>query len=193
MKREFLTNLGLTEEQVTSVMNENGKDIEKYKREIDKYKTELDSTKTSLDEANQTIDSYKEMDIEGIKQSVEDWKTKYKNDTEALNNKLVEQERSHARDAYFSGMKFSSESAKRGIIDQFNEQNFELKDGKFIGADEFIKGLKESDASAFATEEEPKIDPHLPRFSSSIQNPKTKQQTGFGFNFNGVRSKPKEN
>lgn len=193
MKREFLTNLGLTDEQVTSVMSENGKDIEKYKREADKYKTELESTKTSLEEANQTIDSYKEMDIEGIQQSVKDWKTKYKNDTEALNNKLIEQERNYARDAYFSDMKFTSESAKRGIIDQFNEQNFELKDGKFIGADEFIKGLKETDASAFVTEEEPKPNPQLPRFSSGTQNPKSNQPKGFGFNFNGVRSKPKEN
>ena len=66
-----------------------------------------------------------------------------------MNNKLTQQERDFATNSYFAGMNFTSESAKRGIISQFKEQNFELKDGKFIGADEYINGLKESDAGAF--------------------------------------------
>ena len=34
MKREFLKNLGLTDEQVNQIMTENGNDIEKYRKEI---------------------------------------------------------------------------------------------------------------------------------------------------------------
>ena len=57
MKREFLTNLGLTEEQVNKIMDENGRDIEKYRKDVEKYskesekyKTQYESTKSSLDE-----------------------------------------------------------------------------------------------------------------------------------------------
>ncbi len=38
MKREFLTNLGLTEEQINKIMDENGRDIEKYRRKVFKGK-----------------------------------------------------------------------------------------------------------------------------------------------------------
>ena len=83
MKREFLTNLGLTEEQVNKIMDENGRDIEKYRKDVEKYskesekyKTQYESTKSSLDEANKTIASYKDkdMDIEKIQKSADEWK-----------------------------------------------------------------------------------------------------------------------
>ena len=35
MKREFLKNLGLTDEQVNQIMTENGNDIEKYRKEVE--------------------------------------------------------------------------------------------------------------------------------------------------------------
>ena len=35
MKREFLKELGLSDEQVNSIMAENGKDIEKHKTELE--------------------------------------------------------------------------------------------------------------------------------------------------------------
>lgn len=189
MKTEFLKNLGLTDEQISSIMAENGKDVEKYKASSEKYKQQFESTKASLDEANTAIQSYKDMDIEGIKHSVDEWKEKYEKDTQELNNKLIAQERSHAVDSYFSQMKFSSESAKRGIIAQFNEQNFDLKDGKFIGAEEFMNKLKETDAGAFAKEEP---DNPLPSFSRGTGTNPVGNKNDFGFNFNGVRSKPKE-
>lgn len=41
MKRKFLEDMGLTKEQVDSIMDENGKDIESMKSERDNYKTQL--------------------------------------------------------------------------------------------------------------------------------------------------------
>ncbi len=35
MKREFLKNLGLTDEQVNQIVTENGNDIEKYRKEVE--------------------------------------------------------------------------------------------------------------------------------------------------------------
>ena len=140
-------------------MTENGNDIEKYRKEVESKTKELETLNTkyesaqnSLNDANKQIKSYKDMDIEGIKNSAAEWEKKYKDETAELNNKLTQQERDFATNSYFAGMNFTSESAKRGIISQFKEQNFELKDGKFIGADEYINGLKESDAGAFVVE-----------------------------------------
>lgn len=191
MKTDFLKSLGLTDEQINSVMAENGKDVEKYKTSSEKYKQQYEDTKASLDEANTTIQSYKDMDIESIRKSAEEYKTKFEQKEAEMNQKLAQKERDYQMDKYFSSMKFSSESAKRGIIAQFNEQNFDLKDGKFVGAEEFMNKLKETDAGAFAKEEP---DNPLPSFTRGINtNPAPNNKDTFNFGFSGVRPRPKEN
>lgn len=83
MKREFLKNLGLTDEQVNQIMTENGNDIEKYRKEVESKTKELETLNTkyesaqnSLNDANKQIKSYKDMDIEGIKNSAAEWEKK---------------------------------------------------------------------------------------------------------------------
>ena len=48
MKRKFLEDMGLTKEQVDSIMAENGTDIESIKQERDTYKTQLDTAQATL-------------------------------------------------------------------------------------------------------------------------------------------------
>lgn len=48
MKRKFLEDMGLTKEQVDSIMAENGNDIEAFKQERDTYKTQLETAQTTL-------------------------------------------------------------------------------------------------------------------------------------------------
>lgn len=48
MKRKFLEDMGLTKEQVDSVMAENGNDIEAIKQERDTYKGQLETAQSTL-------------------------------------------------------------------------------------------------------------------------------------------------
>jgi hypothetical protein len=48
MKRKFLEDMGLTKEQVDSIMAENGNDIEAIKQERDNYKGQLETAQTTL-------------------------------------------------------------------------------------------------------------------------------------------------
>ena len=75
MKRKFLEDMGLTKEQVDSIMAENGTDIEAAKGELEQTKAELEQTKTQLQEANTTIDGFK--DYDQVKGQVEEYRTKY--------------------------------------------------------------------------------------------------------------------
>ena len=86
MKRDFLKGLGLDDSVIDQIMDENGKDIQREKnavnkvnQDLEKYKAENEGLKTQLSEANTQIQSFKEMDIDGIKASAEEWKTKYEN------------------------------------------------------------------------------------------------------------------
>ena len=76
MERKFLEDLGLEKDVIDKIMAENGKDIEAEKQKLTAQKAELDGIKKQLNEANQQIESFKGMDIEGIKKAAEDWKVK---------------------------------------------------------------------------------------------------------------------
>lgn len=149
MKREDLQAKGLTDEQIDFVMAENGKDVEKVKTKLTAAETARDDYKEQLETANTTIQGYKDMDIDGIKRSVTDWETKYNTDTKALQDKLDGQAYDFAMKEYVNGYQFTSELVKQAVIAQLKEQNFKLNDGKFLGADDFMKQLKEANPSAF--------------------------------------------
>ena len=108
---------------------------EKYMSE----KTRADGLDEQLKTANTEIQSYKEMDIDGIKTKAAEWETKYATDTQALQEKLNQQAYDYETERYLTGYKFSSELAKKAAIQEFKEKKFQLQDGKFLGADDFMK------------------------------------------------------
>ena len=115
------------------------------KEKLDAKITELSGVKTQLADANKEIQSYKDMDIEGIKKSAQEWENKYKTDTAALNDKLTAQERKHQTDMFFSGYEFTSKAAQAGIRMEFDKKEFKLEDGVFQGASDYMKSLMENE------------------------------------------------
>lgn len=121
--------------------------------------TESEGYKKQLEEANSLIKSYKDVkdkDIEGLKQSAKDWETKYDTDTKALQEKLAAQEKTFAAERYLDGQKIKSPLSRKTILNEFLAQNLEFKDGKFIGADEYMKGIREQYPDEFQTDENTK-------------------------------------
>lgn len=145
--REFLKGLELEDETIDTIMVEHGKLVTKDKEEITNLKKQVE-------DANKEIQSYKDMDIDSIKQSATDWEDKY--------NKLItEQEeakkesiRKERTDAFFNEVKFSSEMARAGVIAKFNEKDFKYDEESksFQGAKEWLEELKKNDANSFVSE-----------------------------------------
>ena len=152
--REFLKGLDLDKETIDSIMAEHGKEITGLKEEKETLAKERDDLKTQLTDANNEIKSYKDMDIESIKKSATDWETKYndlvKSQEEAKNQEIKTQ---RVND-FFKDIKFSSESAKAGVISKFNEQDFKYdeKTSKYQGASEWLEDIKKNDAGAFLSD-----------------------------------------
>lgn len=116
--------------------------------------TELNGVKEQLTAANAEIQSFKDMDIDGIKQKASEWENKYNTETAALNEKLAQQERDFARDLFFKGYQFSSQFAEDGVRAAFDKQEFKLVDGEFMGAKDYMNKLMTDEAtkSAFVIE-----------------------------------------
>lgn len=86
MKRKFLEDMGLSKEQVDSIMAENGNDIEAAKGELNQVKTELEQARTQLQEANATIDGFQ--DYDQVKNQVQEYKTKYEQTKQEYETKI---------------------------------------------------------------------------------------------------------
>lgn len=160
MKREFLEGLELNKETIDTIMAEYGKTTQGLREE-------RDNLKTQVEDANKEIQSYKDMDIDSIKKSADDWKTKYE---EMEANQKAEKEKSirnERTNAFFNDIKFASESARAGVIAQFNEKDFKYDEEtkKFLGANEWLKDLKEKDSGAFLS------DVANPKFTTSPTAP----------------------
>jgi murein L,D-transpeptidase YcbB/YkuD len=125
------------------------------KEKFDAKETELKNINTQLTEANKQIEEFRGMDIDGIKTAVTEWKEKAEK-AEADN---ARQQKEFSAREYLSGFAFASEMAKKAAISDFMAQDFQHKDGKFVGADEYMEKLKETDPGAFAS------NPNDPKFT----------------------------
>ena len=76
MKRDDLKAMGLEDGVIDKIMAENGKDIEKFKSEAATAKTTAETVQAQLAETAKQIEAFKGMDIEGVKKSADEWKTK---------------------------------------------------------------------------------------------------------------------
>lgn len=162
MNREELEKIGLTKEQIDEVMKMKGNlisekdtEINKLSKDLDTATTERDDLKTQLSNANTEIQSYKEMDVEGIKQKINDWETKYETDTKALQKKLAQKDYDHTIEKMVEGLKFSSTSAKKTFTNDLIAKELKIENNNLLGFDDFVKEYKESDPGAFVPEEDP--------------------------------------
>lgn len=207
MKREFLKGLGiegLTDEVIDKIMAENGKDIEKQKQAAEKstqiienLKAEIESKDTLLNEANSQIEKFKEMDIDSIKKNADEYKAKYEEgEAKAKEEKAAFEKALEAKDYEFavkdfaSQYKFANDFVKEAFINKFNEQQFKLNEGKFLGADDYVKQFDESNPGVFVKEEDKKgesNDTTFPQIVSPTGGSDPIDTKAFSFNFTGVR------
>ena len=197
MKRDFLKGLGLDDSIIDQIMDENGKDIQREKnavnkvnQDLEKYKAENEGLKTQLSEANTQIQSFKEMDIDGIKASAEEWKTKYETDTKALNEKIAAKDYDYAIKDFMSNYKFIDDDVKETVINKFKAKEFKLEEGKFLGGEDFMKEYKENHKSLFVPDEPQEPIPQIVKPTGGSNPPG--DTNPFKFNFMGVRPVNKE-
>lgn len=157
MKREDLTNLGITDDTtVQKIMDLHGVDLTKLQNSVSTLTTERDGYKTQLDTANTKLTGYDP-----------DWKTKAETAQTDASNKIAAMQYEFAAKDAVSGLKFTSESAKKAFVADLTAKKLPLQDGKLLGLDDFAKGYKEKDPGAFASEEKP------PMFSNRTPGPQT--------------------
>ena len=147
MKREDVSKIipGITSDQLDSIMNLHGADITAKVNEITTLKAEKTTLTEQLSTANSKLEGYDP-----------EWKAKADAATQ-----VAALEKGYALERKASGLKFSSESARKAFLAEAKAQNFAMKDGEILGFDDYVKAFKESDPSAILP------DGGMARFSAS--------------------------
>ena len=151
MERKFLEDLGLTKEQIDSVMTENGKDINKAKGDIESVKAERHTAKETIKERDTQLENLKGSvgDNKELKLQIENLQTENKTTKENYEAEIKELKLSNA--------------IKLAILDTaqdvdlvtslFDKSKLILSDdGKVTGLEEQLKVIKESKSFLFKEE-----------------------------------------
>ena len=120
--------------------------------------TDYNALKAQLDEANKTIQSFKDMDIESIQKSADDWKQK----AEALQQAQEERDYSDKLDKFVASQNMKNDIYAAHLKGLLKEAELKFdKDGFLIGGADIVQKLKNSCPDAFA-DDKPK-----PEFTAS--------------------------
>lgn len=178
--KEFLESLEigegkekLSQEMIKSILAKNGEIVKVENKKVEDAKNEeIKNYKTTIDSLNEqlkNIPDSKELDT--LKQEVADFKKKEAERIAAEKEAKEKSIRDERVDAFFKDIKFASESAKAGVISQFNAKDFKYDEetGKFLGGSEWLKDLQEKDSGAFLS------DVANPKFTT---NPTAPNKTG---------------
>lgn len=142
MKRKFLEDLGLTKEQIDSIMAENGKDIETEKEKATATVAELEDIKNQLKEANLTITELKKSNkdnealqatIKTHEETIKTIKTEYQ---EKVRNMSIQNAiQSKLTDTKYADLLESKFDKDKLIVNE---------DGTVTGIDEQLKAIKDT-------------------------------------------------
>lgn len=168
MKTEELKAQGLTEEQISFVMAENGKDLKKLQKENDNLSADRDTWKEKAEAAETTLKGFEGVDLETMQRELSDWKQKAADAEKNAQEQLYERDFADALKTEFEGIKFSSEAAKRAIMAEVKEAGLKLKDGKILGLNDLVSQMKEKDSSAFIDDAQQQAQQNMARFTAPV-------------------------
>lgn len=110
--------------------------------EYNALQEKLASTEKQLAEANTTIQSFKDMDIEGIKKSADDWKQKAE---QAEAERKAFEHRTKLQ-AYVKGLHLRDEIYEEHVTKLLEEKGLKFEGDKLIGGDDVVQTFREGHA-----------------------------------------------
>ena len=147
MKREDLKKIeGLNDDQINAVLSLHQKDVTGWNQRLDDQKSEIQKRDQTITELTEKVQKYNGVDVEQLQKDINEWEQKY-------NDGLAAKDKEYAKQRFFDSIPFASNLARKAAMADFDAKELEFKDGKFIGANDFIETLKKEDPTAFKAED----------------------------------------
>ena len=154
---------------VKRALSEHYKNVGEVTRTLSKVEGERDTWKEKAEAAETTLKSFDGVDVEGMKQSIADWKVKAEKAEQDAKDQLYQRDFADALKTELETVKFSSEAAKKAIMSEIKEAGLTMKNGKILGLNDLIEQMKKEDASAFVDDSQQKAQQNAAKFTTSVQ------------------------
>lgn len=140
-----------------------------HDKKVSRLESDRDTWKEKAETAEATLKSFDGVDVEGMKQSIADWKAKAEKAEQDAKEQLYQRDFADALKTELESVKFSSEAAKKAIMLEIKEAGLTMKNGKILGLNDLIEQMKKEDASAFVDDSQQKAQQNAAKFTTSVQ------------------------
>lgn len=152
-----LKKLGIevSDEQKESLKKSMGEELYSKKEmedKVNKASSESEQWKTRAETAEKMLDGLDGKSPEDILKERDDWKRQAEDSKKEYEAKIAENEKSELLKEAFSEIEFTSESAKKAIMEDISK-GVSVKNGKLIGFSDLIEEAKKTDANAFVNKQ----------------------------------------
>lgn len=156
MKKEELTQLGLTEEQANAVFAMAGRDVEKFKKQVTDLETERTDLQSRLTAANDAVAKFEGIDPEQLQGEVEKYKQQAVDAENNYQRQLLQRDQKSWIKGKMDEYGVESPYARKQLETEAMAEGSGLswKDGAYFGFDDFMKAAKEKDNSLYESAEE---------------------------------------
>ena len=150
MTRTELEALGLTKEQIDSVMGINGNDIEKVKAKVVEAEKEAETLKEQIKDRDKQLDNLKNSkeDLEGLKAQIETLQNDNKAKDDQYKTEIRNLKVNSAVEAALTGAKAKNLTAAKALLKDLDKAEL-LEDGTVKGLKEQIEALTKADDTKF--------------------------------------------
>ncbi|MCW6681605.1 phage scaffolding protein [Aerococcaceae bacterium NML160702] len=142
MKREFLQGLGLEADVIKQIMAVHGSEINELTGKVTALEDDKADLERQVAQKDKQLAKFDSGEVEDLQSQIEMLKQEHANEIEAL-------KREHLLEVLASTAGVTDD-AKEFVL--FKLKDVEMTDGKLVGADEIISGLKETNPSLFTQE-----------------------------------------
>ena len=176
MKREQLRELGLTDEQVNSVVGLHGQTVTELNKNLAAAEQERDQLKEQLNSNQTELNALKEAtkDNEELTRQFANLQSKFDKAKEDAEANLTEQQKDFAIKL---ALKEANALDEEIVLSQLDKDTIKVVDGKLQGFDEQLKGLQKNKSFLFQEAKDPKTTPPTPTIVT-FGNPSGGQSDG---------------
>lgn len=154
---EELEKLGieLTDDQKASVTKKFTEDVVSVfesDKKVAKVQAQLDNANEKLTDTEKALKAFDGVDAEGLKAKIKELEDANKLKDAEYQKKLEARDYKDAIEKMVADIKFSSNAAKKAFVADLEANPLQMRDGKVLGFEDYLKGVKESDPDSFVKE-----------------------------------------
>lgn len=125
-------------------------------KKIQKVQDQLDTANEKLTSTEEALKAFDGVDVEGFKQKIADLEESNKQKDTEYKKQIEARDYKDAIDKLVEPIKFSSNAAKKAFLAELVETPLQMRDGKVLGFEDYLNGVKESDPDSFISEDDEK-------------------------------------